>query len=153
MWCKAEFISCKHRSSSQPAGIPSHDLDDIDTFQIVNIGVIGNLTDGTCNVFGSRAKAWCMVCHDQIVVDRLWHTDDADIIADGSRVSRELGNRIHGIVSADIEECTDVHFLKDGEDFFVHRNVVLHIWQLEPAGTEVHGWCACKLLDECVILV
>ena len=58
-----------------------------------------------------------------------------------------------GIVSADIEECTDVHFLKDGEDFFVHRNVVLHIWQLEPAGTEVHGWCACKLLDECVILV
>ena len=55
-----------------------------------------------------------MVCNRQVVVYGLWHSYEGDGFAADPGVSGELVNRVHGIISADIETGAYVH----GCEFF-----------------------------------
>ena len=107
--------SCRRR---KPACITTHDLYDGNGFYGINGGVAEDLLHGGCDIFCGRAVAGGVVCAGKVVVDGLRYADDAHIVADALCEFGELRNGIHRVVTADIEEITNVKFLENGDDIF-----------------------------------
>ena len=116
----------------------SHDLDDRDGFLLVDRGVEDDLADRGSDIFCSTSESRCMVGEDQIVVDRLRNSDEFHVTADLLRVAGELVDGIHGVVSADIEEVTDVHLTEIVKDRRIDFTLEV-CRKLIAAGAEVCG--------------
>ena len=72
----------------------------------------------------------------QIIVDCFWFSEDTDITACLRSITGKFAHRIHGIISADIEKPTNIHFFK----FFKKSRVnwiFQRFWKLITAGAEV----------------
>ena len=80
------FISRKRGRSGEPAGIPSHDLNDRDTFYRIDKGVVRDLENRGGDVFCGGTKSRGMVGFHQVVVDGFWNADDTDVTSDLFRV-------------------------------------------------------------------
>ncbi len=79
-----------------------------------------------------------MVCSDEVVVYRFRHAHDAHFIADAVHILRELGNGIHRVVSADIEEIAYIIIAENIENLLIYYEVVSRhiLWELLAAGAE-----------------
>ena len=75
----------------------------------------------------------------QVIVDGLWHANEADIAADSLGVAGQFADRIHGIISPDIEEIADAMLLKFLEKLWIHC-VLQTLRQLVPAGAKICAW-------------
>ncbi len=110
----------------EPTCIASHDLNDSDGIQRINGGIPDDLLYGRGHVFGGGPEAGRVVGVHEIVVDRFRNPDKADRTADHGAVLGELIDRIHGIVSTDIEKRADLIFVQQIENadvgFFIRAN-------------------------------
>src|SRR5690606_6220930 len=103
-------------TGGNPAGGTAHDLDDRNEIALAHgLGVAGDFTHGGGEILDHAAVAGAVVGGGQVVVDRLRHADDAELVA---LFLGELGNLVGGIlrvVAADVEEVADVVRLEDFE--------------------------------------
>ena len=53
-----------------------------------------------------------MVCQDKVIVDRLRDSDETDLAVYSLSIAGKLAYCIHGIISTDVEEVTDIVLLK-----------------------------------------
>ena len=120
-------------AGGDPAGGAAHDLDDGDEVALAHGFVVtSEFAHGGGEILDDRAVAGSVVGERKIVVDRLGHADDAELVA---LRSRELGNfvgRVLGIVAADVEKVADVVGLED----FEHAVEIGLFLELEAAGAE-----------------
>ena len=92
----------------------SHQFHDSDSRLLVHRGVQGNFTDRGGHILGGASISGGMVCHRKIVVYGFWHPMK-EMDSRRIRAHREsFVNRVHGIISADIETGSYVH----GFEFF-----------------------------------
>ena len=91
----------------------THDFDDGDHALVVYTSVVVDLGAGCCNVLCSRCITWAVVCAKEVVVDCLWNTHDAALIANLHHVLGDLVAGIHGVVTAVVEEVTNIVLLED----------------------------------------
>ena len=61
-----------------------------------------------------------MVCHGEVIVNCLRHSHKSDIASDLFAVGRQLVDGVHGIISADVEEVSDIHIIEFFEYIFIH---------------------------------
>ena len=101
----------------------SHDLDDGDGSLLIDGGVEDDLADGGGNILCGASEARCVVGEDKIVVDGLRDSDEFHIASNLLRIVGELVHGIHGVVSAHIEEVSDVHLTEVIEDRRVNFTV------------------------------
>ena len=77
-----------------------------------------------------------MIGQRQIVVNRLGTADEPLRITLDNRIVGKLFDRIHGIVSANIDEGFDFQLLQDFENLLIYFRILVNFRQLIPAGTE-----------------
>ena len=130
-------ISCEAGACRQPAGMASHDLNDRDHAVVVHAGILADLHAGRRNILCRAAEAGAVVRTEKVVVDRLGHAHDAAFITDGFHVAADFVAGVHGIVTAVIEEITDVILFEDLEDTAVVRIVDFRILHLVTAGAKL----------------
>ena len=70
------------------------------------------MTSFRMDVLGRRAVAGGVVGQAQVVVDGLGHADEPDAAADLGTVAAELGDGVHGVVAADVEQRADIVLIK-----------------------------------------
>ena len=126
----------KGTGSSDPSGMTPHDLDDRDGFFFVDVGICRDFTDCGSNVFGGTSEARGMVGIYQIIINRLRFTDHADRTANACRVAGKFTDGIHRIIATNIEEPTDIEFLKFAEKCRINR-IFERFRQFVAAGTEI----------------
>ena len=88
----------------EPAGVAAHDLDEGHAFQVVDIGVASNLRHGGRDKASGAAVAGRVVDAHEVVVDGLGHADEANGGVDARAVRAQLGDGVHGVVAADVED-------------------------------------------------
>ena len=116
--------AAERSGGGQPARVPSHDLHDGHGGDGVDRGIPQDLLHGHGNILGRRAEAGGVVGAHKVVVNGLGHTHDPHGIAPLLGVRRHLGDRIHGVVAADIEEIADVVLFKNIEQTSHHGVLV-----------------------------
>ena len=80
-----------------------------------------------------------MVGAEQIVVDGLGHAHHAAVIADLLHILGDLVAGVHGVVTAVIEEVTDVILLEDLQNALVIRVIHIGVRHFIAAGTQSRG--------------
>ena len=98
--------------TGQPARVAAHDLGHSHAADVVDGGVPDDLFQDGGDVLGRRAVAGGVVGQAQVVVDGLGHADEADAAADLGAVAAELGDGVHGVVAADVEQRADIVLVK-----------------------------------------
>ena len=86
-----------------------------------------------------------MVGTCKVIVDSFRNADYAHIIVDGCDVFAELHNRVHRIVTADIEEVTDIVLLKNINDILKCYGGFFGIWSFFAAGAECRRGCVLEV--------
>ena len=103
----------------------AHDHVDFDAHERAIVEVVAH--EGLRHEFGRRAKPRAMIGDHEIVVDRLWDMDDAQIIVVVNGYFVNDVRRLCRVIAADIEEVADVVLLEDFEHCFA-----MLIRRLEP---------------------
>ena len=80
-----------------------------------------------------------MVSAEQVVVNGLGYTHYAAFIANGLHIVIDLIAGVHGVVTAVIEEVTNVMLLKDLKDTLIIGVIHLGIGNLITAGAQGRG--------------
>ena len=131
----------KDTGSGQPSGMTSHDLNDCNGFFIIiNRSVNCNLTNSGCYIFGSTSESRCMVCQDKVIVDCLRDSDETDLAVYSLSIAGKLAYCIHGIISTDVEEVTDIVLLKFFKELRID-SVCQVFRKLVAAGTKIRSRC------------
>ena len=52
------------------------------------------------------------------------------------RIIRKLLDRIHGIISTDVDKCFDIKLIQDAENLFIHFCILMNRRQFIAAGTQ-----------------
>ena len=138
--------------SGKPARITSHDLNDGNRLCGVYRAVADDLLHGGCDIFSRRAKAGCMVGNDKVIVDGLGNTDDPHLVIVSLGILGKLCNGIHRIVSANIEEVSDVVFLEYLKELFVNLVALSYLRKLLTARAKRRRRCVFKLCYKLVVL-
>ena len=123
-------------SSGQPASVTAHDLNNTNHAGVVNASVLIDLHAGSSDVLGSGSVARAVVGAEQVVVDGLRDAHNAAVVTGLHHELGDLVAGIHGVVTAVVEEVTNVILLEDLEDTLVIGIVNVGISQLVTAGTE-----------------
>ena len=124
-------------SGSKPACMSAHHLDDDDALGVIYAHLLLKFCKYSSDVLGCGSESRTVIDAHQVVIDRLRTSHDLDIINAVVRtIFGKLGNRIHGIVAADINKITDVMLMEYLNDLSVLAVVLSDIVQLETAGTE-----------------
>ena len=76
-----------------------------------------------------------MVCECQVIVDCFRASDEACRVSGYDRIVGQLFNRVHGIISADVNKCLDVQLVEDIKDFIIYFSVFVDFRQLVAAGS------------------
>ena len=120
-------------AGGDPAGGAAHHFDDGNEVALAHrLVVAGDFLDGGGDVFDRAGVAGRVVGDGEVVIDRLRHADDAELVA---LLLGELGNLVCGVlrvVAADVEKVADVVRLEDLEDAFE----VLLFLEFVAAGAE-----------------
>ena len=74
-----------------------------------------------------------MVCQGKVIVNGLRAADETGRMSGDDRIVRELFDRIHGIISADVDKCLDIQFVEDLEDLFIYFAVLMDLRQFVAA--------------------
>ena len=131
----------KDTGSGQPSGMTSHDLNDRNGFFIIiNRSVDRNLTDCGRYIFGSTSESRCVVCQDKVIVDRFRDSDETDLAVYSLSIAGKLAYCIHGIISTDVEEVTDIILLKFLKELRID-GVCQVFRKFVTAGTKIRTRC------------
>ena len=124
--------------AGQPAGVAAHDLDDRDQFLLIGESkpIADDLLGGGGDVLGRAPIARRVVRQSQIVVDGLRHAHEFLGLSRQDGVIGQLLDRVHGIVSADVDEALHVQLVEDLENLHVDLLVLVDGRQLVAAGAE-----------------
>ena len=150
----AVFTLCKAGSACEPSCIAAHDLNDRDRAVCCEDRhtVADDFLHGSTDVLRCRAVTRCMVRQSEVIVNSLRAADETDFGACQHSVIGKLLDRIHGVISADIDEAVDFKIVKDTEDLVKCLSVLVNFRELETAGSEVSSRCSLeKLLIESVL--
>ena len=120
----------------KPAGVAAHDLDDGDGGNVVDGDVAGKLGEGCGDVLGGGAEAGGMVGAAEVVVDGFRRAHDGDVKPLLAHELRELGDGIHRIVSADVDEIADIKLPEDLDNLLELGAVLFEGLELQAAGAE-----------------
>ena len=125
--------------AGQPAGVPAHNLDDDDLSVRISHrpAVADNLLYGGSDVLRGGAVARRVVGQREVIVDRLRAADKADLRARDNAVVRQLLDRVHRVVAADVDKAVDLEILKDLEDLLIERLVLMDLRKLVAAAAEI----------------
>ena len=145
------YYSSDCRRSGKPARITSHDLNDGNRLCGVYRAVANDLLHGRRDIFSRRSKSGRVVGNDKVVVDGLGNTDDSHLVIVSLRILGKLCNGIHRIVSANIEEVSDVVFLEYLKELFVNLVALSDLRKLLTARAERRRRCIFKLCYELVV--
>ena len=107
------LASGKRCRCCQPSCMASHNLYDRNG-RLLNakaLVIADNLFHRSCNIFCCGTISRTMVCNRKVVVNRLWNAHKPLWFALHCRIIGEHLNRIHRIISADIEQALDIIFL------------------------------------------
>ena len=110
--CAETLVISKACRSSQPACMSAHDLNYGDHRGVVNVSVQLKLHHRGSDVLSRAAVTGAMIGAEQVVVDGLGYADDSAFPA---RLLHELAYLvagIHRVVTAVVEEVTDIVFLE-----------------------------------------
>ena len=144
----------ERRGSRQPSGVAPHYLDDSDGVADINRRVAKHLLHRRRDELRRGAEARRVVGADDVVVYRLRDAHHADIPAEVafSGAARELRDRVHRIVSADIEEIAYIKLAEKREEPPVDLVPlgIVRVGQLLAAGAER---CGGSVLEEPQILL
>ena len=83
-----------------------------------------------------------MISQGQIIVNGLRTADETCRMTCYDRVVRKFLDRVHRVISADVDESLDVQFIQDTEYFFVNFFVLMDLRQFVAAGAE--EGCRCS---------
>src|SRR5699024_5550314 len=113
----------------------SHDLNDgYKAFFVFKAETVANdFLYGSSDVFGSASISRCVVCECQIVVDRLGTSDETCGMTGDDGIVRQLLDRVHGIISADIDKSFDIQFVEDIENLVIYFSVLMDFRQFVTA--------------------
>ena len=81
-----------------------------------------------------------MVCKDKIIVDRLRDSDETDLAVYSLSIAGKLAYCIHGIISTDVEEVTDIVLFKFLKELRID-SVCQVFRKLVAAGTKIRSRC------------
>ncbi len=123
-------------SACQPACVTAHDLDDGNLTLVVYVGILVNFCDGSSDILSSRSEARAVIGAEQVVVDGLRNAHNAAVVANLLHILRDLVAGIHGVVTAVVEEVTNVILLEDLKDALIIGVVYVRISDLVAAGTQ-----------------
>ena len=129
----------KTGSSSQPAGVTAHDLDDAHHTGIIDPGVMIDFHAGSGDILGSRGVTGAVVSTKEVIVDGLGHAHHTALIANLLHILADLVAGVHGVVTAIVEEVTDIILLEDLQDTLVVSVIHIGISHLIAAGTQGRG--------------
>ena len=125
--------------AGQPAGVAAHNLDDGDHAGVIHVGVLPHLGAGGGDILGRGGKAGAVVGAVQVIVDGLWNTHDAALVAHFLHILGDLVAGVHGVVAAVVEEIADIVLLEDLQDTLVIGIIYVGIRQLVAAGAQGRG--------------
>ena len=126
-------------SASQPAGVTAHDLHDADHAGVIDAGVLIDLHAGGGDVLGGGGEAGAVVGAEQVVVNGLGHAHHAAVITNLLHILGDLVAGVHGVITAVIEEVTDVILLEDLQNALVIRVIHIGVRHFIAAGTQSRG--------------
>ena len=128
----------KGGGTCQPPCVTSHDLDDGDgLFLIVQTqGIADNLLGGSGDVLGGASEAGGVVGEGQVVVNGLGYAQELLLMSLQNRVVGQLLDGVHGIVSADVDECLNLQLVHDFEQLLINLRILMNLGQLIPAGAQ-----------------
>ena len=113
--------------SGQPAGVAAHDLRHRHAAQVVDAGIADDFLQNRGNVLRCTAVAGGVVGQHQVVVDGLGYADEADLAVYGLAVGTQFGDRVHRVITANVEHRADVVLLEQLKQLqkrlLVHRGV------------------------------
>ena len=128
----------------QPACITSHDFHDGNGRNGVYRTVADDLLHLGCDKLSGAAEAGSVVGAGQVVVDSLGETNHTHIVIVSGDIAAQLFDGIHGIVTADIEEVTNVVLAELLNQSVKERLILCGIGQFLTAGAEAR----CRGLGE-----
>src|SRR5579875_3542547 len=106
----------KGAGRGNPAGVASHDFNDLDRIHIVHgFGIAANRLESGRDEAGDRSVTGAVISDGQVIVDRLGNDDDSEWLANLSGALGETMSGIRGIVTADIGEVADLEIPKTRE--------------------------------------
>ena len=131
----------------------AHDLDDGDHAGVIHVGVLPHLGAGGGDILGRGGKAGAVVGAVQVIVDGLWNTHDAALVAHFLHILGDLVAGVHGVVAAVVEEIADVVLLEDFKDALIIGVIHVGVGQLVAAGTQRGGGGVLEQIQLSLILL
>ena len=90
-------------------------------FIVVNRSICCNFADNRSNVFSGTSISGSVVSFYEIVINCLRNTDKTDLAICSGSIAGKLAYGIHRIISANVEEISDVFFFESAEQFRINR--------------------------------
>ena len=128
--------SADGRRSRQPACVSTHDLHNRNGGLCIDRAVTNDLGHGNGNVLSRRAEAGGVIGAHQVIINGLGNADKAHLIVVDLGILGELCHRIHRVITADIEEITNVVLAEQREDLLVVILISLYLGKLFTARAE-----------------
>ena len=115
----------------------AHDFDDRNHTGIVYPGILVDLGAGGGDILGGAGEAGAVIGAVQVVVNGLGNAHDAALPAGFGHIAADLVAGVHGIVSAVVEEVTNVVFFEDFQNPAVIGIVLVRIGNFVAAGAQL----------------
>lgn len=83
----------------------------------------------------------------QVVIDCLRHTKEFLCLSCQDRIVRKFLDRVHGIVSANIDKCINVKTVQYIKDSLIDSLIFMDLRKFKTAGSQKSGWCSLEEFD------
>ena len=123
------FVGSEFSSGGKPACVSAHTFDNANHRGVVNSRVEIYFHNGGSDVFSRRSVPGTVIGSVKVVVDCFGNADYVAIVAGFSKILRDLVAGVHGIVSAVIEEETNVIFFEYFENSLIIGVVYLRVFK------------------------
>ena len=127
---------CQGCRSCQPSRVSSHYLHNAHkTLAVLQAEAVpDDLFYRGSDIFGSASIAWGVVRQRQVIVNGLRASDKAGRMSGHDSVVGKLLDRVHRVISADVNKGFDIQLVKDRKDFLIDSLVLMDLRQLKAAG-------------------
>ena len=132
----------------------SHDLNDADggLLHAEGLVVTDDFLHAGSDIFCRGTIAGAVVGYRQIVINGLGNAHETLRLVMCRRIIGQHLHRIHGIISARIEQALDIMLLHDLENLLVHILMTFNLGHLETAGAEECGRGSLQKLDSGLVI-
>ena len=117
----------------------AHDLGHRDAADIIHRGIPDDFLQDGGDVLGGRAVAGGVIGETQVIVDGFGNADEPDAAAHPLAIAAELGDGVHRVVAANVEDSGDVVLVKEGKQLRKGHTVLIGVGQLIAAAAQEAG--------------